>query len=224
MIREQSRFTINPLYVVAVAMCTICQYVNTLQQGLLFGLLTAVICLLCTNLVSLVEKIADKNLRAFLITMLTAVIIVILEYVFELLNWEILTENLDSIKWIIIAVTALSIVPTYFETRLTTRHYFINMFFSVISFFVLIVVYSVIIEVLGFGSIFGYALFGNFGGFVFAGQLYFKLFVIALLIILTNFIYQVVEDRKMRFDLLVEKYKLNIKQVLNERDGKGGTL
>jgi len=222
MIREQSRFTINPLYVVAVAMCCLCQYVNTLQQGLLFGLLTAVICLLCTNLVSLVEKIADKNLRAFLITMLTAVIIVILEYVFELLNWQILVDNMENLKWIVIAVAALSIVPTYFETRLTTKHYFVNMFFSIISFFVLIVVYSVIIEVLGSGTIFGIALFGNFSGFVFAEQLYFKLFLIAMLTIVSNFVYQAIEDRQMRFELLVEKYKINIKQVLNERDKKGG--
>ena len=134
MIKEQSRFTINPLYVVAVAMCCIVQYVNTLQQGLLFGLITVAVALITINLISIVEKIADKNLRVFLITMLSAALIIIVEYVFELIGWEILSSNVDNIKWTLLAIVSLSIVPTYFETRLTTRHYFVNVFFSIFSF------------------------------------------------------------------------------------------
>ena len=222
MIREQSRFTINPLYVVAISICAVSEYVSTLQQGLLFGLLTAVICLFCVNIVSLVEKIADKNLRAFLIAMLAAVIIVVLQYVCELIGWAFLLENADNLKWIVIAVIALSIVPTYFETRLTTRHYFDHMFLSVISFVLQIVLYSVIIEILGYGTIWGASIFGAFSGFVFARQLYFRLFLIGLIVCISNLLYQLIEDRKMKYDILVEKYKIQIKQVLTERDRQHG--
>lgn len=222
MIREQSRFTINPLYVVAVAMCCVAQYIGTLEQGLLFGLITVVIALITINLVSMVEKIADKNLRVFLIAMLTAAIIVIIEYVFELIGWQLLTDNVENIKWILLAVVSLSIVPTYFETRLTTRHYFVNMFFSIASFLILTIVYSVIIEFLSSGSIFGINLIVGFSGFVFASELFFKMFLIAFLIIVSNLVYQAVEDGKMKRELLVEKYKIQIKQILTRSDQKEG--
>jgi len=222
MIREQSRFTINPLYVVAIGLCAVCEYVDTLQQGLLFGLLTAVVCLLCVNLVSLVERIADKNLRAFLIAMLSAALVVVLEYACELIGWELLIENAKNLKWIVIAVIALSIVPTYFETRLTTKHYFDHMFLSVIAFVLQIVIYSVVIEILGYGTIWNIPLFGAFSGFVFARQLYFRLFLIGVIVIISNLVYQLVEDRKMKYEILVEKYKIQIKQVLTERDKKEG--
>lgn len=218
MIREQSRFTINPLYIVAVSLCILSEYINSLQQGLLFGLLTAVICLLCVNLVSLVEKIADKNLRAFLIAMLSAVIVVIAEFSCTLIGKDFLLDNIDNMKWIVVAVVALSIVPTYFETRLTTKHYFDHMFFSVIMFVVQIILYSAIVEVLGYGTIWNYSLFGSFAGFVFARQLYFKLFLIGIMSILFNFIYQVAEDKQMQFNLQVEKYKIQIKQILTAKD------
>ena len=116
MIREQSRFTINPLYVVAISLCVVCQYVNSLQQGLLFGLVTSVIALICINLVSLVEKIADKNLRAFIIAMLAAVMVVVAQYACTLIGWDILKANAKNLKWIVVAVITISIVPTYFET------------------------------------------------------------------------------------------------------------
>ena len=222
MIKEQSRFTINPLYVVAVTMCCIVQYIDTLQQGLLFALITVAIALITINLISMVEKIADKNLRVFLIAMLSAAIIIVLEYVFELIGWEILTANVGNIKWILLAVVSLSIVPTYFETRLTTKHYFVNMFFSVFSFLILTIIYSAIIEILGDGTIFGVKLFNGFAGFVFAKELFFKMFLVAILIIVSNLVYQKSEDDRMRKDLLVEKYKILIKQILTKRDQKEG--
>lgn len=222
MIREQSRFTINPLYVVAISMCVVCEYVSSLQQGLLFGLVTSVIALICINLVSLVEKIADKNLRAFLIAMLAAVLIVVVQYSCDLIGWAFLKENADNLKWVVIAVITISIVPTYFETRLTTKHYFDHMFLSVIAFILQIAVYSAIVEVLGFGTIWGIPLFGAFSGFVFARQLYFRLFLVGAIVIISNFIYQTIEDRKMKYEILVEKYKIQIKQVLTNRDRQGG--
>lgn len=218
MIREQSRFTINPLYIVAVAMCCVSSICTTLLQGVLFGLITVVVALFCINLVSFVERIADKNLRVFLITMLSATILVVGEYVFELIGSQFLLDNVNMLKWALLAIVALSIVPTYFETRLTTKFYFVNMFYSIFAFLVMIVVYSAIIEFVGYGSLAGYQLFAVFEGLTFALQLFFQLFVIGIMVVIANIIYQKSEDRKMKFDLLVERYKAQIKQVLINKE------
>ncbi len=217
MIREQSRFTINPLYIVAVALCCICSITTTLYQGLFFGLVTVVVALLCINLVSFVERIADKNLRAFLITMLAGLLIVVGEYLIELIAVEFFLNNIEHLKWILLSVVTLSIVPTYFETRLTTKFYFVNMFYSLFAFLVITVVYSVIIEFTAYGTIAGYTLFEGFIGFAFAQQLFFQLFVIAVLVIIANVIYQKSEDKKLKFEILVERYKAQIKQVLIQK-------
>lgn len=214
MIREQSRFTINPLYVVAIAMCCICSFATSLQTGLLFGLITAAIALLCVNLVSMVERIADKNLRAFLIAMLAGALIVVCDYVFSIIGQKFLLDNADNLKWIILAVIALSIVPTYFETRLSSEGYFKNLFFSIGMFLVLITVYSIIVEFTALGTIFNYQIFKGFYGVAFGKELFFQFFVIAILVIISNVIFNAIEDRKMRFNLLVERYKLQIKQTL----------
>ena len=88
------------------------------------------------------------------------------------------------------------------------------MFFSVASFLILTVLYSLIVEFCGYGTIAGTQIIPTFAGFDFALQLFFQLFLIAIMIIISNFIYQKVEDRNMRFNLLVERYKSQIKQVL----------
>lgn len=214
MIREQSRFTINPLYIVAVALCCLASVVTNVQSGLLIGLITVCTALLCINLVSFVEKIADKNLRAFLIAILAATIIVISQYVFEIIGTVLLLDNMESLKWVELAVITLSIVPTYFETRITTSYYYVNMFFSIIAFFVMLMLYSAIIELISTGTLAWYVIIKGYKGFDIANQLFFQLLVIVVLTVIANFIYQKVEDRKMMFNLQVERYKLHIKQVL----------
>ena len=82
------------------------------------------------------------------------------------------------------------------------------------------IIYSAIVEIWGFGTIFVIAIFGEFVGFVFATELFFKLFLVAILIIVSNIVYQKVEDDKMKKDLLVEKYKILVKQILTKRDQK----
>lgn len=217
MLKEQSRFSINPLYVVAVALCCICSITTTLYQGLFFGLLTVVVALLCINIVSFVEKIANKNLRAFLIAMLAALLIVVGDYVIDLVAKEFFIANAPNMKWVLLSVITISIVPTYFETRLTTKHYFANMFYSLFAFLVITIVYSALIEFCGYGSLAGFKIFASFNGFHFAHQLFFQLFVIAILVIIANAIYQKCEDKNLKFNLLVERYKAHIKQVLMQK-------
>lgn len=210
MIREQSRFAINPVYVVGVALCCICANCISLQTGLLLGGITVAAMLLCVNLISFAERIADKNLRAFLIAMLVAAIVVVCEYVFKLIDTELFISNIDNLKYVLLAVICLSIVPTYFETRLTTKDYFSNMLFSVIMFFVLTSLYSFIIEFLGYGTMWGYNVIPGFTGYAFATQFFFELFVVAVLVLISNLIYQKIEDKHMQFALLVERYKVQI--------------
>ena len=222
MIREQSRFSINPLYVVACAICPLIPAITNLQNGILYALITFAIAMLCINIISLVEKIANKNLRAFLITLMAGALVVVSQYVFDIIDSEFLKSNSGNLVYVVISVAALSIVPTYFETRLTTKHYFINMLFSAFSFVVLTIIYSVIVEFLTLGSIYNIVIIENFNGFVYADEIFFKLLVIAVLVIISNIIYQRVEDRKMRFDLQVERYKLLIKKTLSDKAGKEG--
>lgn len=166
-------------------------------------------------MVSLTEKIANKNLRAFLIALLAGFWVIICGCVVDVINIDLFTQNKDNLKWIVIAVITLSIVPTYFETRLATRHYFGNMLYSIFAFIVLTVVYSTILEFCTSGSVAGYQIFKSFSGFALANQLFFQLFVIAILLIIANLIYQHIEDRRLKSSILVERYKLQIKKVAN---------
>lgn len=222
MIREQSRFSINPLYVVACAICPLIGAITNLQNGILYSLITFAIAMLCINIISLVEKIANKNLRAFLITLMAGALVVVAQYVFDIIGAELLLSSSSNLVYVVISVAALSIVPTYFETRLTTKHYFINLLFSAFSFVVLTIVYSAIIEFLTLGSIYNIQLIENFSGFVYADEIFFKFLLVAVLTMISNVIYQRVEDRKMRFDLQVERYKLLIKKTLSDKARKEG--
>ena len=217
MIKEQSRFTINPIYVVALALCSICQYTISLKAGLLLGLITAGIALFCINLISLSEKIANKNLRAFLVILFAAALVVVGEYIFELIGTEFLIGQQEILKWSILAVATLAIVPTYFETRLTTKHYFSNMFMSTIAFILMTTIYSAIIEFLSAGTIWEFTIINGFAGFEWANQLFFQLFMVAIIAILFNVIYQASENRRMKFDLQVERYKIQIKRTLMKK-------
>lgn len=214
MVKEQSRFSINPIYVVAIAICCICGISTTLYNGLLFGVTTAVVSLLCINLISLTEKIANKNLRAFLIALLAGLFVVVGECIIEIVNIEFFTSNINNLKLIVLSVVTLSIVPTYFETRLTNKFYFANMFQSICSFIVLIVLYSTIMEFCTLGSVAGFKLFPVFSGFAIANQLFFQLFVISILTIIANCIYQHIENKRLKASMLVERYKLQIKKVV----------
>ncbi len=198
-----------------MALCCICTVSTTLYNGLLFGVSTAVIALICINLVSLTEKIANKNLRAFLIALLAGFLIIGGECVIEIVNIEFFVSNMDNLKWILISVITLSIVPTYFETRLANRYYFANMLFSIAIFVLMIAMYSTILEFCTLGSVAGYRIFSGFAGFSLANELFFQLFVIFVLVTIVNIIYQHVENKKLQSNMLVERYKLQIKKVAN---------
>jgi hypothetical protein len=87
-------------------------------------------------------------------------------------------------------------------------------------YFDITIIYSIIIEILAYGSFFGKTIAEGFAGFAFAGQLFFELFVIALLVIIFNFIYQKIEDRHLKFELLVSGYKTQIRQTLISKGGQ----
>jgi hypothetical protein len=64
------------------------------------------------------------------------------------------------------------------------------------------------------GTIWGQHIIAGFDGFEFASALFFELFVIGVLVIIFNVVYQKVEDKNMKFQLLVSRYKTIIKQTL----------
>lgn len=214
MIKQQSRFSVNPLYIVAVAMCCVAPLLLTLKAAVIYSTIAVIVSLISVNLVSLVEKIADKNLRVFLIAMLAGVCIVLVEYVLILLKDKLGLTNIEDIRLLVLAVVTLSIVPTYFETRLTTKDYYSNLFFAVGMFLLLSIICSIICEFTAFGTLWGFQIFAGFSGLTFATELFFQLFVIAVLCIISNFIFQFVSDRKLAFNLLVDRYKLIIKETL----------
>lgn len=215
---------INSVYLVALACVSLIGFVNSFYQALVFTVVVVGVFLFAISVVSMIEKIADKHVKFLAFSIICAALITVLKVVFKYVNFELVVVMAETIEIAIIPCMLIGSVPIYFEDSMSVKQYFVSALLMSLCTIVLLVAYGAITEVVAYGKILEYSL--GFNGIEFFKMAYGKLIVIALLTILVNMVRRLYLKRTRRYQMLVEKYKIQIKEIRSsaqrQKEIKGG--
>ena len=218
---------INSVYLVALACVSIMLYVDSFYQALVFAVVISAVFLFAISVVSMIDKIADKHVKFLTFALISALLITILKIVFQYVNVKIVVLMANYIDIAIVPCLLMSIVPIYFEDSLSVKQFFTTSLLMSACTILMILVFGLITEILGYGYVFDVAIKikgENFAGIEFFKMPYGKLMLLAIITVLFNIVRRAYLKSTRRFEMLVEKYKIQIREIrsANQRENAQG--
>jgi len=211
---------VNSVYLIALALASLVLFVDSLFTALLYGVVIVCVFLVTISLVSMLEKIADKHVKFLTFALISSVLITVLKLIFGYVNIEFIVLSAEQLDIVVVPCLLLSIIPIYFEESLSVKQFFItSITISFVMLFMLLV-YGLVIEIAGYGTIANINL--GFAGIEFFRMPYGGFMVIATLAIIFNMVRRIYLKKTRRFNMLVEKYKIQIREIRDsaKRDNK----
>lgn len=209
---------VNSVYLIALACCCLVAYVHSLFTALLFAAVVVVCLLIGVSIVSMIEKIADKHVRFLIFSMISAAIVVIFKVVLRFIDVKEVALIADVIDMAVVVSMLLAIVPIYFEDALTVKQFFTEALLISLGFTLMLTVLGVLVEIFGYGEIAGVSL--GFNGMWFFTMPFGIFMLIAVLAILFNIVRRTYLKNTRKFDMLVEKYKIQIREIKSQEQRK----
>ena len=202
---------INSVYLLALACASMVLYVNSFYETLVYAVTIFGVFLFAISVVSMIEKIADKNVKFFAYALICAALITILKVVFQYVNISLIVIMSKSIDIAIVPCLLIGIVPIYFEDSLSVKQYFISAILMSVGVVLMLGVFGMITEILGYGSFLDKSL--GFKGVEFFALPHGKFIVIALITVIINLFRRAYLKHVRHYRMIVDKYKIQIREI-----------
>ncbi len=209
---------INSVYLIALAACALISKVGGLVDAIIFAIVCVAVFLFSISIVSMVEKVADRHVRFLLFSLIASGFIILLKIAARYIDIKVVTDIKDSLDFAILPCMMMAIVPIYFEESLTVRQFFLHSIIMSGAFLLMLTIYGALIEVLGYGMIGGKLISAKFAGLEFFQRAYGQIILIATLAIIFNIVRRAYLKKTLRFNMLVEKYKVIIRGILQDEE------
>lgn len=203
---------INSVYMVALACASLVLFVNSLYTALIFGVAIVAVYLISISVVSMIEKVADKHVRFMIFALIASALLILAEFLLGYIKSGLVIITSTNLSMAIVPCLLMAIIPLYFEDTFTVKQYFAHSLLSAINLILMLTAYGVITEVLGYGTIAGIAING-FTPLPFFALPCGAFLVIASLAILFNMVRRAYIKKVKRFEFLVERYKIQIREI-----------
>ena len=219
---------INSVYLVALATIAVSANLVSLYSALIYGVAVLVVYYISLSIVSMVDKITDNHVRFVLYTFIASALIIILKVVSQYIGIKEVILASQNLETIILPCMILAIYPIYFESTFSPKHYVTTFIIIGVANILMFVLLGTIVEIFGHGTIVGIGL--NVPTSEFFTKIYGLFFVVATLAVLFNIVRRAYVKKTKRFETLVEKYKIIIRDLQEEHpeidytefSGKGG--
>lgn len=204
---------INSVYLIALAVCSLILVLNSFYTALIFAIVVVSVFLISVSIVSMVEKLADKHIRFLLFALISAGLITILKVLSSFIAIDEVLYVGEVMEYAILPCLMLAIVPIYFENRLSIKEFFGEALLTCVGLLLMLCLTGCIVEILGYGTIAGVAISSSFTGMEFFKTPYAIMMIVATLAILFNIVRRTYLKKTRRFNMLVEKYKVIIRDI-----------
>lgn len=205
---------INSVYLIALATCALITQIQGIYVAMLFAIISVAVFLFSISIVAMVERIADRHVRFLLFILIASAFIVLLKLLAKYINITLIQDFRQVIDFAILPCMMMAIVPIYFEESLTVKQFFIHSIIMSGAFLLMLTLYGLIVEMLGYGTIGGKVLSASFAGVEFFTMPYGNLLIIATLAIIFNMVRRLYLKKTLHFNMLVEKYKVIIRGIM----------
>lgn len=219
---------INSVYLVALATIAISANLTSFYSALIYGVAVLVVYYISLSIVSMVDKITDNHVRFVLYTFIASALVIILKVVTQYIGIQEVVFASQNLETAILPCMILAIYPIYFESTYSPKNYVITFIVIGAMNILMFVLLGSIVEIFGNGTIAGVGL--NIQTFDFFNEIYGAFFLVASLAVLFNIVRRAIVKKNKRFQTLVEKYKIIIRDLQEEHpeidytefSGKGG--
>ena len=217
---------INSIYLIALALVSMISFVVSIQTAVIFVSVVVLVFLLGISLVSMFEKIIDKNVKFLTYALITSALLVVLKVLSAYVSIKIVVQTGSVLEFAIVPCLLLAIVPIYLEETFSMGQYFAKSFMISGVSILMFMIYATITEILGYGMFAGLQIQG-FESLEFFRMPYGNMMLIGVLTILFNMVRRAHIKKTRRFEMLVEKYKIQIREIRSsaerqKNEEKGG--
>jgi len=209
---------INSIYLLALACASLITFINSVTEALVYAVTVVSVFLFAICIVSMIEKIADKHVKFFVYALISSALITVLKIVFQYVNVELIVTMSKSIDIAIVPCLLIGIIPIYFEDSLSVKQYFITSLVMAGCALLMFTLFGFVIDLVGRGIVIETSL--NFKGIEFFMMPYGKLIIIAFITILFNIVRRTYLINNRKFNMLVEKYKIQIREIRSSNQRK----
>jgi len=204
---------INPIFVATLAALPLINIASSLQEVVLLGLVASFTYIIAISIISILEKMVDRNLRFFVFMILACAIVTAFRYIYAIFPNILYLEAGDKINYCLITAGILSIETLYSNRKMALTGYFYKMLMGVPAFLGIYFLFGALREIIAYGTVWGVGL-----GFI--GLDFFKssggaFILLALICSFINSFYLSSRAKKHQYNLLVEKYKMKINMERN---------
>lgn len=149
----------NPVFVMLLGLCPVLAVTNTATNGLAMGLATTFVLLCSGVLVSLLRTVIPKQVRIACYIIIIATFVTITDYAIMAISLDLHKALGAFIQLIVVNCVILGRAEAYASKNKVVSA-FVNALGMGIGFTVALLCLGVVREVLGFGTLFGFELFG----------------------------------------------------------------
>ncbi len=209
-----NRDTINPIFIITLAIIPLISVAKTLNEVVFLGLLVGLTYIISISIVSIFENLVDRNLRFFVFILIACAIVTVLNYIFSTFPNSLYTDAGSKINYCLISSSILSLQIIYYNSKKELTHYFFKLLVQVPSFLFMYFLFGFIREIVAYGSIWNANL--GFKGLTFFQNTAGALLILAFMCAFINAYWLNASKKRQQYDLLVEKYKMKINVSRNE--------
>ena len=206
---------INPVFVVTLAIVPLISVTQTLNEVAFLALAVGVIYIISASMVSILEKLADRNLIFFVFMVLSSMFATIMAYFYSIFPNTLFEASGVKVYYTAISAGILGLNLLYNNSKNTMSHYFFKLLIQVPCFILMFALFGLIREFLGFGTVWNVktglrpiALFATNGG---------AYLILAIMCGIANAYWLNLSKKRQQYNLLVDKYKLKLNVERNER-------
>ena len=209
-----NKSAVNPVFVVALACLPILSITNLINEVVFLALLVGVVYIISASIVSIMEKITDRNLTFFVYMVIVAALTTALTYIYTIFPNSIFAKAGDKILYCSVSAGILGLNLIYHNSRHEISHYFFKIMVQVPCFLLLITLVAIVVEVFGVGTFWGIST--GFPVLSYLTSMSGKFLVLALFTAFMNAYWLNISQKKEQYDLLVAKYKMKLNAERNE--------
>ena len=215
----RTNIELNMVHLAVLAVCPLMVVTLTAKTALLLIFATFICFIISAMLCYALNKYLSRNIKIFITAILSTFIITLINLILE--RTPILGFAASDINFFaVLSTVVLSVDIFYIDTKAVVNNYLLRVLISVLSFALILFVYSMIKEALAYGTLFESKI-SSFDGVEFCESITFGLILLGLIAIVAEIIYRAINtfagDRKIA-------YQKFVKMVREEKEFQYDTL
>lgn len=203
----------NMIQIIILAVCPLLMVVSSLTQALFFAVATTICFCVSAFVCGMFNKFFSRNIKIFVTAVLSSFIITIIDVILRQKPKFGLETN-DDCFYAVLSTICLCLDVYFIDSNSVIK---LHMFKTIITcgiFSGILMLYALIVELLGSGSVFGGKIFNVGSSGAFFSSITFKLILLGIIAVAADYIYRWRQNKIYEKKIIAEKY---VRKVRDEK-------